>query len=98
MSYTTVTPEALAQAATNLQGIGSTLTEASSMAAPATTGVLAAGADEVSAAIASLFNSHALNYQAVSAQAARFHSQFVQAMQGAADSYATAEAVNAGPL
>ncbi len=60
--------------------------------------MLAAGADEVSAAIAGLFTSHAQAYQALSAQAAQFHQQFVQLMNGAGAQYAAAEAANTNPL
>jgi hypothetical protein len=38
---------------------------------------LAAGADQVSEGIAALFGSHAQAFQALSAQAASFHQQFV---------------------
>lgn len=44
--------------------------------------MLAAGGDEVSAAIAALFSGHAHAYQALSAQAASFHQQFVQSFRG----------------
>ncbi|PJE02972.1 MAG: PE family protein, partial [Mycobacterium sp.] len=98
MFFTTVAPEALTAAAANVQGIASALSEANAAAAFSTSGVLAAGADQVSAALASLFSGHALEYQTVSAQAALFHSQFTQALSGAASSYAAAEAVNASPL
>ena len=63
-----------------------------------TSGVLAAGADEVSATIAALFSSHAQAYQALSAQAASFHAQFVQLMNTGASQYALTEAANASPL
>jgi PE family len=63
-----------------------------------TTGVLAAGADEVSATIATLFGAHAKAYQALSAQAAVFHNPFVQLMSAGAGQYAAAEAANASPL
>jgi hypothetical protein len=55
----------------------------------ALTGVLAAGADEVSAAVAALFGAHAQAYQSISAQAAAFHNQFVQALQSGSGSYAS---------
>jgi hypothetical protein len=42
-----------------------------------TTGVVAAAEDEVSAAIALLFSNHAQEFQALSAQAGAFHTQFV---------------------
>jgi hypothetical protein len=60
-----------------------------------TTSVLAAGADEVSASVAALFGAHAQAYQTLSAQAAAFHTQFVQLMNGGAASYASTEAANA---
>ena len=75
--------------------IGSTISAANAAAAAPTTGVLAAGADEVSAAIAALFGAHAQAYQALSAQAAAFHSQFVQLMNAGRGAYAGAEAANA---
>ena len=56
-----------------------------------TSRVLAAGADEVSAIIAALFSSHAQAYQALSAQAASFHAQFVQLMNSGASQYALAK-------
>lgn len=54
MSYVLATPEMVAAAANNLAQIGSTLSAANAAALAPTTGVLAAGADEVSAAVASL--------------------------------------------
>ena len=41
---------------------------------------------------------HAQAYQVLSAQAATFHSQFVQALTAGANSYANTEAANASPL
>jgi PE family len=70
----------------------------SATAAAPTTGVLPAAADEVSAAITSLFAGHAQSYQALGSQAATFHAQFVQALSGAGGAYAAAEAANASPL
>jgi hypothetical protein len=98
MSYVIAAPEIMTSAATDLSNIGSTLSAAHSAAAAQTTGVLAAGADEVSAAIAALFSVHGQSFQALSAQAAAFHSQFVQSLSGAGSSYALAEAANASPL
>ena len=98
MSYVIAAPEIMTSAATDLSNIGSTLSAAHSAAAAQTTGVLAAGADEVSAAIAALFSVHGQSFQALSAQAAAFHSQFVRALNGAGGAYAAAEAANASPL
>ncbi|WP_280177807.1 cellulose binding domain-containing protein [Mycobacterium pseudokansasii] len=94
----TAVPEALAAAAREITGIGSTLSAANAAAAAPTTGLLAAGADEVSAAIAGLFSSHAREYQALSAQAVAFHEQFVTALTASARSYLSTEAANIAPL
>jgi hypothetical protein len=88
MSLVIATPDVMAAAATDLANICSTIRAADAAAAFPTTAVLAAGADEVSAAITSLFNAHAQGFQALSAQAARFHAQFVQALNSAGSSYA----------
>lgn len=77
-------PEAIAAAATDLASIGSTIGAANAAAAANTTAVLAAGADQVSVAIAAAFGAHGQAYQALSAQAATFHIQFVQALTAAA--------------
>ena len=95
MSFLIAAPEMMAAAATDAARIGSTISEANASAAVPTTGVLAAGADEVSAAIASLFSGHAEAYQALSAKASAFHQQFVQLLNGGAASYAQTEAANA---
>jgi hypothetical protein len=83
MSFVIAVPEMVASAASDLAGIGSTIGEANAAAAAPTTGVLVAADDEESAAIAALFSGHAQDFQALSAQAAAFHAQFVQALTGA---------------
>ncbi|WP_156767317.1 PE family protein, partial [Mycobacterium sp. E796] len=98
MSYVVAVPEFLASAASDLSRIGTAVTAANAAAAAPTTGVLAAGADEVSAAVASLFSGHANDFQGSSAQAAAFHAQFVQALSGAKGAYAAAEAASASQL
>ncbi|WP_142996122.1 PE family protein, partial [Mycobacterium persicum] len=98
MAFVIASPEMVAAAATDLAGIRAAISSANAAAAIPTTGVLAAGADEVSAVIAALFDSHAQAYQAVSAQAVDFHDQFVRALGAGATSYAGAEAANASPL
>ena len=95
MSFVTTQPELLAEAAGNLQGIGSAMTAGNSAAAAATTGVLPAAADEVSALTAAQFVVHAEMYQAVSAQAAAIHEMFVNTLGVSAGSYAATEAANA---
>src|SRR5262249_47011961 len=98
MSYLVTVPELLSAAASDLADIGSTLTEANAAASGATTGLLAAGGDEVSAAIAALFSGHGQAFHAISAQAATFHDRFVQLLTSGAGSYAAAEAANVSPL
>jgi hypothetical protein len=95
MSFVIAAPEFLQAAASDLANIGSTINAASAAAAFPTAAVLPAGADEVSANIAALFGAHAQAYQALSAQAAAFHNQFVQLMNGGAASYVSTEATNA---
>ncbi|SPM28094.1 PE family protein, partial [Mycobacterium terramassiliense] len=100
MSFVVVAPEFMAAAAGDLANIGSALTAAQSAAAASTTGITAAAADEVSSAIALLFNVHALDFQALGNQAAAFHSEFVSLLNGGAATYLsteTAAAVAAAP-
>ncbi|WP_083274532.1 PE family protein, partial [Mycobacterium intermedium] len=98
MSYVVVLPHALGTAATELAGLGAAVSGANAAAAAQTTQVLAAAADEVSAAIAALFSAHGHSYQALSAQAASFQAQFVRALAAGADAYGAAEAAGASPL
>src|SRR5262245_11693020 len=94
MSYLVAVPEILASSAGDMASIGSTLSSANAAAATPTTAILAAGADEVSAAIASLFSTEARAYQALTAQMEAFHQQFVQALNASAAAYASAEDIN----
>ncbi len=98
MSLVIVAPETVAAAALDVARIGSSIGAANAAAAGSTTSVLAAGADEVSAAIATLFGSHAREYQAISTQVAAFHDRFAQTLSAAVGSYVSAEATNAAPL
>jgi hypothetical protein len=95
MSYVIAAPEFVAAAASDLANLGSTIRAANAAAALPTSAVLPAGADGVSASIAALFGAHARAYQALGAQAAAFHTQFVQLMNGGAASYVSTEAANA---
>lgn len=92
MSFVIAVPEALTMAASDLANIGSTINAANAAAALPTTGVVAAAADEVSAAVAALFGSYAQSYQAFGAQLSAFHAQFVQSLTNGARSYVVAEA------
>ncbi|OBH03079.1 hypothetical protein A5696_09505 [Mycobacterium sp. E2699] len=92
MSFLFSDPEALAAAASDLSGIGSTLSTANTAAAAPTSAVAAAAADEVSAQVAAFLSQHGLGYQQISAQIAEFHEQFVQTLSAGASAYAAAEA------
>jgi hypothetical protein len=95
MSFVTTQPEALSAAATSLQGIGSAVSSQNASVAAPTTGVVPAAADEVSALTAAQFAAHAQMYQAISAQAAAIHEQFVNTLGTSARSYAATEVANA---
>src|ERR1700751_6408216 len=88
MSFVIAAPEFVTAAATDLANIGSGLPTANAGAAAATTGILAAAEDEVSAAIADLFSGQGQAYQAMSAQAAAVHDQFVRGLNAGAGAYA----------
>ncbi|WP_139830905.1 PE family protein, partial [Mycobacterium paraense] len=98
MSLLIAAPEFMNAAATDLANIGSAVSAANAAAAGPTTAVLAAAQDEVSTAVAALFSGHGQAFQALSAQAAAFHAEFVQALGGAAGAYTATEAANASPL
>ena len=70
MSFVAVSTDLVSDAAGNLAGLGTTVNAANSAAAARTTSVAAAGADEVSAAVAAVFAEHGLSFQALSADAA----------------------------
>ncbi|MEK1165588.1 PE family protein, partial [Mycobacterium ulcerans] len=98
MSFVITAPEALTAAATDLASLGSTIGAANAAAVAPTTAVLAAGADEVSAAVAAMFDAQGQAYQLLSARAAAFHEQFLQALSGGGASYAAGEAAAVSPL
>jgi PE family/Histidine phosphatase superfamily (branch 1) len=92
MSFVLVAPDMLETAAADAAQIGSAVRAANLVAAIPTTEVAAAGADEVSAAIAALFGAHAQEYRAAAAQAVTYYEQFVRTLSGAAAKYAGTEA------
>ena len=98
MSSLTAVPQLIATAATDLGNIGSTLSQANAAAATQTMGVPAAAEDEVSAAIAVIFSAHGQGYQALSAQAAAFHSQFVATVASSLSAYQTTEGAGVNAL
>ncbi|AYE95848.1 hypothetical protein C0J29_14575 [Mycobacterium paragordonae] len=95
MAYVYVGPQRVGVAAGDLVRLGSVIGAANAAARVSTTQLLAAGSDEVSAAIAALLGEHGQAYQVISAQVASFHQRFVQALNVGAGAYAAAEAANA---
>ncbi|OBK46933.1 hypothetical protein A5655_08045 [Mycobacterium sp. 1081908.1] len=95
MSFVVTVPELLEAAAGRLHVIGSAVSAANVTAAFPTTGVIPAAADEVSAATAAAFSGYGQAYQAISAEAALIHDEFVKALGLGANSYAATEAANA---
>jgi hypothetical protein len=92
MSFVTTVPDLIETAAGDLAGIRSSLGAATAAAAPSTTGVATAAADEVSVAIAALFDTHGEQFQSLSTQAEAFHSEFVRLLNSASASYVSTEA------
>ncbi|OBK13715.1 PE domain-containing protein [Mycobacterium asiaticum] len=93
MSFVLMAPDLLETAAANAAQIGAAVLTGNLTAVTPTTALAAAGADEVSAAIAALFGRYANEYQAAAAQAATYHEQFVATLTASAASYASTEAV-----
>ncbi|WP_415624110.1 PE family protein, partial [Mycobacterium intermedium] len=98
MSFVTVAPEWLSSAAAELESIGAALNAANAAAAAPTTQLAVAAADEVSAAVATLFAGFGNEYQALNTQVSAFHRQFLLALNSAAGTYASAEAAASVPL
>jgi PE family len=96
MSFVIAATDFVEAAAHDLAGLGSSIGQATTVAAAPTTGIAAAGADEVSSMIAALFGSHGSEFQAIAARAATFHEQFVNMLSSGANSYLTTEVANAG--
>ncbi len=95
MSFVIATPELVQCAAQDLAGIRSSLAEATASVSAPTTGIAAAAQDEVSDAIASLFGGVGQEFQALTAQAQAFHTQFVNLVNASAGAYVSAEVANA---
>lgn len=86
MSFLFATPESVTAAASQITTIGSALEQANTAVKASTTAVVAAGADEVSTAIATLMSTHGQAYQTASAQVSQFHNQFIQLLNASAGS------------
>jgi broad specificity phosphatase PhoE len=91
MSVVLVAPDILGAAATDVAQIGSAVRAGNLAAAPPTTQIAAAGADEVSAATAALFGSYGHEFQATVAKLGAYSDEFAHALGAAAASYSGAE-------
>src|SRR3954451_6608805 len=91
MTELLVDPQIVTTVAADINGIGSTIKAATAAAAAPTSGVLAAAADEVSAAIANLFGAHGQEFQAVVNKVEAYSSQFQQTLAAAANAYVQTE-------
>jgi hypothetical protein len=94
MSHVTTAPAAIAAAATQLQGVGTSFATESSAAAASTTAISPAASDEVSILQSGVFSTYGQLYQTVSAQAQAIHQQFVNALQQSSSSYQETEGAN----
>jgi PE family len=95
MSLLSVMPDIVAAASANLESLGSALRSANTVAARQTTAIAAPAADEVSAAVTSIFGAHAQEFQTLSAKAAAFHDEFVNLLMRGAAQYVSTEVANA---
>src|SRR3954470_1933837 len=92
MSFVIVEPDLLSSTAVDVAGIGSAISAANGAAAAPTTGMLALGADEISAAITGFLNGQAREYQTISAQLVTLvNERLVRAFSAGAQWYAGAE-------
>jgi DNA-directed RNA polymerase subunit F len=98
MSFVATNPEMVSAAADNLQSIGSVMNEQNDIVIGRIAEITPAAADEVSALTAIQFSAHAVQYQAVSAQAAMVRELLVTTLQAAADCYAATETANAASV
>jgi hypothetical protein len=95
MSFLTTQPEELSAAAGKLQTVGAQqAAQNAAAAAPTTSGLVPAAADEVSALQASLFAAYGALYQQVSAEAAAMYDTFVNTLGLSAQTYAGTESAN----
>jgi hypothetical protein len=94
MSFVKTLPEALAAAAGQLEGLGTSMATENAAAAGPTTAIAPAASDEVSALQAGIFSTYGQLYQTASAQAQSIHQQFVNLLGTSASSYGATEAAN----
>ncbi|OBA69502.1 PE family protein [Mycobacterium sp. 1554424.7] len=94
MSFLTAIPEELLAAASQLEGIGNSLTAQNAGAAAPTTSVAPAAADQVSALQSALFSTYGTMYQQIAAEAQSIQQQFVSTLGLSSGTYTSTEAAN----
>src|ERR1700739_620660 len=94
MSFVIAAPDLVQGAAQDLAGIRASLAEAAATVAGPTTGVVPAAADEVSAAISTLFGNFGQGFQVLSATGQAFQPQFVSLTNTGAGAHHSAEVAN----
>jgi hypothetical protein len=94
MSFVTTQTGALTAAAGVLENLGTSMADQNAATAAATTGVVPAAADPVSALQAAQFTAYGTWYQQVSAKAAAIHQMLVNTLNTSAGSYVETEGAN----
>ncbi|MCV7342489.1 PE-PGRS family protein [Mycobacterium haemophilum DSM 44634] len=94
MSFMTTNPEELQTAARVLFGIGDRIVTSNTAADKVTNGVVAPGADEVSAKVATHLRKVATNYAGVMSRATEIYDLFLTSLSDAAQQYSTTETIN----
>lgn len=95
MSYVVAAPDFLTSAAEDLAAMGSAVRAANASAAYSTTSLLAAAEDEVSTAVAALFDAFGREYQTVAEQTAQYQERLMLRLTASADAYLATEVANA---
>ena len=95
MSVLKTIPEELIAAATQLEGIGTSLTAQNAAAAAPTTSIAPAASDQVSAIQAAVFAGYGTLYQQIAAEAQAIQAQFTSTLGLSSGTYSATEAANA---
>ena len=95
MSFLTTQTQEMLAAEQLLSGINTNLAAQNAGAAPATTAIIPAGADPVSAQQAAIFTAYGTQYQTIAAEAQALLENYAQTLGISSNSYGTTEAINA---
>ncbi|OBG98345.1 PE domain-containing protein [Mycobacterium sp. E3247] len=95
MAFLTTQTQEMLAAEQLLSGINTNLAAQNAGAAPATTAIIPAGADPVSAQQAAIFTAYGAQYQTIAAEAQTLLENYAQTLGISSGSYSNTEAVNA---